>query len=110
MPSDASSRPAGFATTRWSLVLGAGDRRAPGFEEAFAQLCTLYWYPVFAFVRRRGYGSDEAQDLTQGFFARLIEKGDLASADRTLGRFRTFMLMACQHYLANERDRARAQK
>lgn len=100
----------GFATTRWSLVLGAQAGGTPGSQEALAQLCSLYWYPVFAFVRRRGYTSDEAQDLTQGFFARLIEKGEIASADRALGRFRTFLLTACQHYLANERDRVRAKK
>jgi DNA-directed RNA polymerase specialized sigma24 family protein len=69
-------------------------------------LCSLYWYPVFAFVRRHGHPADEAQDLTQGFFARLIEKGDLSAADRSRGRFRSFLLTNCQYFLANERDRA----
>ena len=99
-----------FATTQWSLVLAAGDRGAAGGEEALAQLCALYWFPVFAFVRRQGHAADEAEDLVQGFFARLIEKGDLADADRSRGRFRSFLLASCQHYLHNARDRARATK
>lgn len=99
-----------FATTQWSLVLAAGERGSAGAEEALAHLCSLYWYPVFAFVRRQGHPTDEAQDLTQGFFTRLIEKGDLAGADRSRGRFRSFLLTACQHFLSNERDRTRALK
>lgn len=99
-----------FATTRWSLVLAAGRPGTPGGDEALARLCELYWYPVFAFIRRRGYPAADAQDLAQGFFARLIEKGDVASADRGRGRFRSFLLAACQHFLANEQDRAAAAK
>jgi DNA-directed RNA polymerase specialized sigma24 family protein len=99
-----------FATTQWSLVLAAGKRGSPGREEALASLCSLYWYPVFAFVRRQGYSTDEAQDLTQGFFTRLIEKDDLGAADRSRGRFRSFLLTACQHFLSNERDHMRALK
>ena len=99
-----------FATTQWSLVLAAAQPGSEGAEEALARLCSLYWYPVFAFVRRQGHPTDEAQDLTQGFFTRIIEKGDLGDADRSRGRFRSFLLAACQHYLLNERDRARAQK
>jgi RNA polymerase sigma-70 factor (ECF subfamily) len=99
-----------FATTQWSLVLAAGDRGSPAAEEALASLCSVYWYPVFAFVRRRGYSSDEAQDLTQSFFARLIEKNDLGDADQSRGRFRSFLLTACRHFLANEWDRTRRLK
>lgn len=99
-----------FATTQWSLVLAAGRPGSEGAEEALARLCALYWYPVFAFVRRQGRSADEAQDLTQGFFTRIIEKGDLGDADRSRGRFRSFLLTACQHFLLNERDRARAEK
>ena len=99
-----------FETTQWSLVLAAGQRGSEGAEAALARLCSLYWYPVFAFVRRQGHPADEAQDLTQGFFTRIIEKGDLGDADRSRGRFRSFLLTACQHFLSNERDRARAQK
>jgi RNA polymerase sigma-70 factor (ECF subfamily) len=91
-------------------VLAAGHRGSPGGEEALARLCSLYWYPVFAFVRRQGHPADAAQDLTQGFFARLIEKGDLLAADRSRGRFRSFLLTNCQYFLANERDRAFALK
>jgi RNA polymerase sigma-70 factor (ECF subfamily) len=100
-----------FETTQWSLVLAAGQGGgSAAAEQALARLCSLYWYPVFTFVRRRGYATEDAQDLTQGFFARLIEKGDLGAADRSRGRFRSFLLAACQHFLANERDRAFAQK
>jgi RNA polymerase sigma-70 factor (ECF subfamily) len=99
-----------FETTQWSLVLAAGQRGSAAAEEALARLCSLYWYPVFAFVRRQGHSADEAQDLTQGFFARLIEKGDLSAADRSRGRFRSFLLTNCQYFLANERDRAFARK
>jgi RNA polymerase sigma-70 factor (ECF subfamily) len=99
-----------FETTQWSLVLAAGQRGSAAAEDALARLCSLYWYPVFAFVRRQGHGTDDAQDLTQGFFARLIEKGDLGAADRTRGRFRSFLLTNCQYFLANERDRAFTQK
>lgn len=96
----------GFGTTQWSVVLAAAKRGSADAEEALARLCAVYWYPVFAFVRRRGHSPDEAQDLTQGFFTRLIEKGDLDDADRSRGRFRTFLLTACQYFLSNERDRA----
>jgi DNA-directed RNA polymerase specialized sigma24 family protein len=99
-----------FETTQWSLVLAAGQRGSAAAEDALARLCSLYWYPVFAFVRRQGYSADDAQDLTQGFFARLIEKGDLSAADRSRGRFRSFLLTNCQYFLANERDRALTQK
>ena len=96
-----------FPTTQWSLVLAAGEGES---TEALSRLCTLYWYPIFAFVRRQGFSPEDAQDLTQGFFARLIEKGDIGDADRNRGRFRTFLLTGCQHFISNERDRTRAQK
>jgi len=99
-----------FETTQWSLVVAAGERGSPAAEQALARLCALYWYPVYAFLRGRGLRVEDAQDLTQGFFARLIEKGDLRAADRNRGRFRSFLLTNCQYYLANERDRASAQK
>jgi RNA polymerase sigma-70 factor (ECF subfamily) len=99
-----------FATTHWSLIVAARQRAEPGADDALASLCAAYWYPLYAFVRRRGHGADEAQDLTQEFFARLLEKDFLAQADQARGRFRSFLLAACGHFLANERDRARAQK
>src|SRR5262245_6218862 len=99
-----------FATTRWSLVAAAQDPAAPESRQALADLCRQYWYPVYAYVRRRGYDHHKAQDLTQGFFARLLEKNDLAAADRTRGRFRAFLLAACQHFLANQHDYDAAKK
>jgi RNA polymerase sigma-70 factor (ECF subfamily) len=101
---------AGFATTHWSLVLAAGDPASPQAHEALATLCQTYWYPLYAYIRRQGHDADQAQDLTQEFFARLLEKDFLAQIDRERGRFRAFLLAACKHFLANERDRARAQK
>jgi len=99
-----------FATTHWSLVLAARDQAAPQGREALAALCLAYWYPVYAYVRRRGYDAHQAQDLTQEFFTRLLERDFLASVDRDKGNFRSFLLAACKHFLANEHDRARAQK
>jgi RNA polymerase sigma factor (sigma-70 family) len=112
MDENLSKRPnrAHFATTHWSLVVDAGARATPHAEEALARLCEAYWYPLYAYVRRWGYGADEAQDLTQEFFARLMEKGYLRQADPHRGRFRSFLLAALKHFLANERDRAGAQK
>ena len=99
-----------FATTRWSLIVAARDRNAPEAGAALAELCRVYWYPVYAHIRHRGWPRDQAQDLTQEFFTRLLEKDFLASVDQGRGRFRSFLLAACQHFLSNERDRARAQK
>ena len=98
--------PAGFASTRWSLVLLARD----GADAALETLCRTYWYPVYAYVRRQTGAADQAEDLTQGFFTRLLEKDFLGAVDRDKGRFRAFLLACCKHFLANERDRARAQK
>lgn len=99
-----------FRTTRWSLIAAAGDPAAPDSRQALADLCGQYWYPVYAYVRRRGSDRHKAEDLTQAFFARLLETNDLAAADRTRGRFRTFLLSACQHFLANRHDYETAQK
>jgi RNA polymerase sigma factor (sigma-70 family) len=108
-----SSLPAGagrFATTHWSVVVAARDGDSPQARDALAALCGTYWYPLYAFVRRQGNSADAAQDLTQEFFARLLEKDFLAVVDREKGKFRSFLLAACKHFLSNERDRARAQK
>jgi RNA polymerase sigma-70 factor (ECF subfamily) len=102
--------PRGFATTRWSLVLAAQQKAAPEARDALADLCRLYWYPLYAYVRRRGHDANEAEDLTQAFFARLLEKDGLAAVTPTRGRFRSFLLTACQNFLANERERANALK
>jgi len=106
-----SSDAAHFAATRWTMVLSAArGLQTPRAAAAMAELCRIYWYPLYAFIRRRGHPAPEAEDLTQEFFARLLEKHFLAAADREKGRFRTFLLMAVKRFLANEHDRARAQK
>jgi RNA polymerase sigma-70 factor (ECF subfamily) len=92
------------------MVLAARDRDSPEAKQALGQLCESYWYPLYAFIRRSGHNSEDARDLTQEFFARLLEKDFLADVDREKGKFRSFLLAACKHFLANERDRALAQK
>lgn len=99
-----------FATTHWSVVVSAGDARSSQAERSLAVLCENYWFPLYAFVRRAGHSAEDAQDLTQEFFVRLLDKNFLAVADRQKGRFRTFLLTAVKHFLANEQDRARAKK
>ncbi|HWV98468.1 MAG TPA: hypothetical protein VNZ64_02130 [Candidatus Acidoferrum sp.] len=99
-----------FVTTHWSAVLTAGKRDSTRAQAALAGLCETYWYPLYAYVRRRGYGPEDAQDLTQEFFGRLLQRNWLAPADRQRGRFRTFLLAALSHFLANEWDKAQAQK
>ena len=101
---------AGFHTTHWSAVLAARDETASQAEEALAELCQTYWYPLYAYVRRRGTNPSEAEDLTQGFFARLLEKNYIASVTPGVGRFRCFLLASLKHFLANEWDRAQTQK
>ena len=99
-----------FATTHWSVVLAAKGPNAPGVTESLEKLCQAYWYPLYAYVRRQGENPQDAQDLTQGFFARLLEKDCLARVDRAKGKFRSFLLAALKHFLADERDKARTQK
>ncbi len=99
-----------FATTHWSVVLAAGDASSPEAQSALERLCRAYWYPLYAHVRRHGYSPEDAQDLTQEFFARLLTKHWLSTADRNRGRFRTFLLGAFSHFLANEWHRARCEK
>ena len=108
-----SQQPRQFTTTRWSLVLaaaGKGAANAPDAREAMASLCRTYWYPLYAFVRRSGYGHEDAMDLTQGFFSKMLEKNDLRTVDPARGRFRSWLLGCLKHFLANEHDRATAQK
>lgn len=107
LPSEAGRR---FATTRWSLVRAAADGAGAGGREALETLCRLYWYPLYAHIRRRGHAVEAAQDLTQEFFARLLEKEWLRTADPQRGRFRSFLLAAADHFLSNQHDRARAEK
>lgn len=99
-----------FGTTHWSVVLSAQDAHCPRSREALESLCGTYWYPLYSYARRAGHSPPEAEDLTQGFFARLLEKDYLKAAAREKGRFRTFLLVALKRYLANEWDRQHAQK
>jgi DNA-directed RNA polymerase specialized sigma24 family protein len=92
------------------LVLLSAQSQTPGCDEALADLCKLYWYPLYAFIRHRGYSPEDAQDLVQGFFLRLIEYRTLTRVDRSKGKFRSFLLASLQNYLANEADRARCLK
>ncbi len=109
--SSESPAPAGlFATTHWSLVLSAGRGDDTRSQEALARLCQTYWYPLYAFVRRHGRGPEDAQDLTQGFFAHLLENHALVTVDRAKGTFRAFLLASLRHFMANESERARTQK
>lgn len=107
-----SGRPSqrSFPTTHWSRVVVAGDPEAPRARELLAALCDAYWYPLYAYARRRGHAPEQAQDLTQDFFAHVLEKGLLAHADPGRGRFRSFLLAVYAHYLSNRRDYERAGK
>jgi len=104
----AASPPSLFATTRWSVVMAARDKASPESEEALQTLCKGYWHPLYAFVRRLGNSPHDAQDLTQEFFARLLQKDWLGAVERERGRFRTFLIMAVKRFLANEWDKNRA--
>jgi RNA polymerase sigma-70 factor (ECF subfamily) len=102
--------PSEFASTHWSIVLAAGHRSSPGSRGALATLCTSYWFPLYAYARRRTRDLHEAQDLTQEFFAALLEKDYLAAVRPERGRFRAFLLTAFKHFMANEWEKAHAQK
>jgi RNA polymerase sigma-70 factor (ECF subfamily) len=93
-------------TTHWSVVLQAGAATSETTTVALEKLCRSYWYPLYAYARRRGYGPEDAQDLTQSFFARLLERNYVQQADRQRGKFRAFLLAALSHFLADEWDRA----
>jgi RNA polymerase sigma factor (sigma-70 family) len=100
----------GFQNTRWSLVLRAGTQPSKAADDALAALCEMYWYPLYAFLRRRGHSAEDAKDLTQAFFVRLLEKQVLSQADPGRGRFRSFLLASLKNFVANERDRETAKK
>jgi RNA polymerase sigma-70 factor (ECF subfamily) len=105
-----SSAPQHFATTQWSIVLKVGDPGSGVARDALARLCESYWYPLYSYVRRRVENVHEAQDLTQAFFSHLLEHHAIVKADRDRGRFRAFLLTALKNFLANEWDKARAEK
>src|SRR5262249_8359168 len=99
-----------FPTTRWTLVVAAGDPRRKEARSALVSLCENYWYPLYAYLRRRGYPAGQAQDLTQEFFTRVLEGRYLDRADPEKGRFRAFIVTSLKFFLADEGDRVRAQK
>jgi DNA-directed RNA polymerase specialized sigma24 family protein len=99
-----------FETTRWSQVLAAKASNQPRAREALAALCQTYWYPMYVYIRRLGHGPDDAEDLTQSFFAELLRPGALAGVQPSKGKFRAFLLACCRHFLSHQRDHDRAQK
>jgi len=100
-----------FAATRWSMVLAAGNHRTgTAAHRAMGELACMYWFPLYAYLRRRGSSPPQAEDLVQGFFTRLLEKDALASVDRSKGKFRSFLLASLQNYLANEWDKTQTKK
>ena len=99
-----------FVTTHWSVVLTAGRNDTTRARAALENLCQTYWHPLYAYVRRRGHSSEDAQDLTQAFFARLLERNAVAAVAPEKGRFRSFLLASLNHFLSDEWDKARAQK
>jgi RNA polymerase sigma-70 factor (ECF subfamily) len=99
-----------FATTHWTVVLAAGRQSSPQAAHALEELCRTYWFPLYAYVRRRGYHKEDAEDLTQAFFARLLDQNPFAQLDSDRGKFRAFLLASLKHFLANEWDKAQAQK
>lgn len=104
------SGPSQFPTTRWSLVVAAGDPQRQEARSALVSLCENYWYPLYAYLRRRGYSADQAQDLTQDFFVRVVEGRYLDRADPEKGRFRSFLLTSLKFFVADQEDRQRAHK
>jgi RNA polymerase sigma-70 factor (ECF subfamily) len=110
MEAPEATAPRVFATTHWSVVLAAGQADSPPQRRALETLCGAYWYPIYVYVRRKGYGPDDAQDLTQEFFAQLIRKEHLRLADREKGKFRTFLLAMLDYFLLREWSRAHRQK
>lgn len=109
--SASSSAPAHwFGTTQWTDLMTARQGGSPEAKAALERLCQTYWYPLYAYVRRSGYSAQDAEDLTQAFFLQIIEKNYLGSVDRRKGKFRSFLLAALNHFLANERDWQQAAK
>ena len=104
-----SERPV-FATTRWSVVLAAGESDTDVARDALSRLCETYWYPLYAFLRRRGHDVEEARDLTQGLFAHPLGRGDIRRADPSRGRFRSFLLTAAKNFVINRQEAERALK
>ncbi|MHC4560233.1 MAG: RNA polymerase sigma factor [Planctomycetota bacterium] len=99
-----------FATTHWTVVLAAGNSSSPQHQQALSTLCQTYWFPLYVYLRRQGYDSHRAEDCTQGFFAKLLERQGLGRADPKYGKFRSFLLASLKNFLTDEWDRGRAVK
>jgi RNA polymerase sigma factor (sigma-70 family) len=110
VPKNASTSGMGFQTTHWTIILKARDDSDTAARESLASLCTTYWYPLYAFVRRQGSTPHEAEDLTQEFFFRFMERNSLSSVRPAAGKFRSFLLACLKNFLANERARTQAQR
>ena len=112
LPSEGERRDELFASTRWTMVLEAGNSMTVSAHalSALSELCQIYWRPLYAFLRKQGYRPEDAQDLTQGFFAHLIESRTYTHADREKGRFRSFLLGGLKHFISDARDRRHALK
>src|SRR5438105_14244918 len=110
MASEVSSRPDVFATTHWSVVQLAARSDTTRAQRALSDLCSAYWYPLYVYVRRQGFNPEDAQDLTQEFFAKFLSKNHLAELAPNRGRFRSFLLACLKNFLANEWDKSRAAK
>ena len=114
LTSESSNEPSAsgdiFATTHWTVVLAAGQRHTPQSDGALEELCRTYWFPLYAYVRRRGHTKEDAEDLVQAFFARFLEKNYLAGLNAERGRFRAFLLASLKHFLINEWKKARRLK
>ena len=110
--SPSHAAPAGdyFVTTRWTVVLHAGRKSSPQSDRALSDLCQTYWFPLYAYVRRKGHSKEDAEDLTQAFFARFLEKNYLEGLNAGRGKFRAFLLASLKHFLANEWDKSQRQK
>ena len=110
MHADLPSQIAGFHTTHWTVVLAAREKDGDAAHEALAGLCSTYWYPLYAFIRRQGASPDDAEDLTQEFFFRFLERNSIEHVHPAAGKFRSFLLACLKNFLANERERASAQR
>src|SRR5215472_16753676 len=111
MADTADERAAGgvFNTTHWSVVVAAGEEGSEPAAAALSRLCQTYWFPVYAFIRKKGHSPEQAQDFTQEFFAGFLEKNYVAKARRERGRFRVFLMGSVDNFLHNQHDRAQAQ-
>jgi DNA-directed RNA polymerase specialized sigma24 family protein len=108
--SSAAGRPDQFRTTRWTVVVLSAQSQVSGSKEALTELCKLYWYPLYAYIRRYGFSPHDAQDLTQGFFLDILEHKALARVDQQKGKFRSFLLASLKNFLSTEAQRARCLK